>query len=125
MKNSARISLIWAPRVLSILYALFISLFALDAFSPNRGLGENLVAFSIHLIPTAIVLIVLALAWRWSWVGGVLYVVAGILYIVLARGRFPVLAYLAISGPLFLTGALFLTAWVYRKELSAGTAQHS
>jgi len=125
MKPSVRMLLLWAPRVLCILYAVFISLFALDAFSPNRRLGENLLALAMHLIPTAIVLIVLALAWRWAWVGGIVYVALGILYIVMFRGRFDWSAYVMISGPLFLTGALFLVSWMYRKELSAGPVQTS
>jgi glucose-6-phosphate-specific signal transduction histidine kinase len=123
MKPSAGMLLLWAPRVLCILYAVFISLFALDAFSPNRRLWENLLALAMHLIPTAIILIVLALAWRWAWVGGILYGALGILYIITARGRFPWLTYLMISGPLFLTGALFFVSWIYREELAAGAVQ--
>ena len=37
MSNSSRRALYWAPRALSILYILFLSMFALDVFSEGRG----------------------------------------------------------------------------------------
>ena len=123
MNPSLRMWLLWTPRVLCILYAVFISLFALDAFSPNRRLAENLLALAMHLIPTAVVLIVLAVAWRWAWVGAVVYAGLGILYLVMFRGRFDWAAYAMIAGPLFLTGALFLISWTYRREIAAGPIQ--
>jgi hypothetical protein len=123
MNPSLRMWLLWTPRVLCILYAVFISLFALDAFSPNRRLAENLLALAMHLIPTAVVLIVLAVAWRWAWVGAVVYAGLGILYLVMFRGRFDWSAYAMIAGPLFLTGALFLISWTYRREIAAGPIQ--
>jgi hypothetical protein len=63
---------------------------------------------AIHLIPTAIVLIVLAVSWRWEWIGGIAYVALGILYMVMAWRRFPLGVYFMIAGPLVLTGILFL-----------------
>jgi glucose-6-phosphate-specific signal transduction histidine kinase len=106
-----------------MLYALFISIFALDAFSPNRRLAENLLALAMHLRPTAVVLVVLALAWRWAWVGAVIYAGLGILYLVMFGGRFHWSAYVMIAGPLFLTGALFLLSWMYRREIASGPVQ--
>jgi hypothetical protein len=60
---------------------------------------------------------VLALAWRWEWVGAVLFTALGVLYIVMFWGPDRWLAYLMISGPLFLIGVLFLLNWLYRAEL--------
>jgi hypothetical protein len=116
MKSPVKTSLVWAPRILCILYAAFISLFALDAFDPRRHLGENLLAFSMHLIPTAVILLVLAVSWRRAWVGGVFCVAFGVLYVGWAAGRFPISIYVLISGPLFLTGVLFLLSWIFSRE---------
>ncbi len=121
MNCSFRPWLLWTPRVLCILYAVFISIFALDSFSPDRRLAENLLALAMHLIPTAIVLVVLALAWHWAWVGAVVYAGLGVLYLVMPGGRrLHWSAYAMIAGPLFLTGALFLLSWWYRKKIIAG-----
>jgi len=120
MKRSMKQLLYWAPRGLCILFALFISLFALDVFGEGYGFWETVVALLIHLIPTGIVLVVLALSWRWEWIGGVLFIALGAWYLVAVWGRFHWSVYLAISGPLFLIGVLFLINWRYQVDLRPG-----
>ncbi|MGE3312582.1 MAG: hypothetical protein AB7O66_21650 [Limisphaerales bacterium] len=66
----------------------------------------------MHLLPAVLVLAVLALAWRWEWVGGVVFPLLGGLYIVMAWGRFHWTAYAMIAGPLFVLGGLFVAAWL-------------
>jgi len=117
MNTSMRRVLYWTPRVLGIVFAGFISLFALDVFEEHQGFGPTAVALLMHLIPTAVVLAVLWVAWRWEWVGGVVFTALGCLYILTAWGRFHWSAYAAISGPLFLLGGLFLANWFKRAEL--------
>ncbi len=118
MKPSVKSWLFWTPRILCILFAAFISIFALDVFGEGNGFWKTLLALLIHLIPTALVLVVLLLSWRWEWIGGILYNALGILYIVTMWKRpFPWPVYAAISGPLFLVGILFLLNWKYRKQL--------
>jgi hypothetical protein len=115
MKANAKRLLFWTPRLLCILFAVFISLFALDVFGEGYGVWGTILAFLIHLIPTGILLIVLAITWRWEWVGGLLFPALGVLYLIMAWGRFPWPAYVVISGPLFLVGGLFLLGW-WQKE---------
>ena len=104
--------LLWLPRVLGLLFAGFISLFALDVFGEGYGFWETIIGFLIHMIPTAFVLIALAAAWRRPWIGAVLFGALGLAYLMVARDENWV-AYAAISGPLFITGALFLASWFY------------
>jgi hypothetical protein len=120
MSTRAKRLLFWTPRILCILFAGFVSLFALDVFGEGYGLWETILALLIHLVPTYIVLIVLAIAWRWEWVGAILFGVLGVWYILMAWGRFPWTTYLIMSGPLFLIGVLFLLNWVYRRQLRNG-----
>jgi hypothetical protein len=115
MKKPLRQTLFWTPRILGILFAIFISLFALDVFGQGYNLAETILALGMHLIPTGILLVVLILAWRWEWMGGILFPGLGILYLVMAWGRLHWSAYLVISGPLFLTGILFLVDWRYTR----------
>ena len=117
MKTAARRLLFWTPRILCLLFAAFISLFALDVFSEHQGFWEITLALLIHLIPTGILLFLLAITWRWEWVGGLLFPALGALYIIGFWGRFHWAAYAVLSGSLFLLGALFLLGWKYRTEL--------
>ncbi len=118
MKTLRRDPLFWAPRVLCALFAAFISLFALDVFDGNDGIWQTTVALLMHLTPTAVLLGLLAVAWRWEWVGAVAFPALGLLYIVMAWGRFPWMAYAIIAGPLFVTGGLFLAGWRRRIGLA-------
>ncbi|MGD0012651.1 MAG: hypothetical protein ABSE93_29425 [Terriglobia bacterium] len=117
MKGPVRRLLFWSPRVLCIAFALFVSLFALDVFNEGLGLWKTILALSIHLIPTAFIVVVLVLSWRWEWVGGILYIAAGTFYLIEA-GHHPDWV-VVISGPLFLVGVLFLLNWLKRAEIRA------
>jgi hypothetical protein len=115
MSRGARDLLLWSPRIFGILVALFLSLFALDVFNEGKGFREALPAFVIHAAPALLLLLVVAGAWRWEWVGGVVFVLLAALYSVIARQRLDWI--LVISGPLLVVGALFLLSWHHHKKL--------
>jgi len=117
MKKATKRVLFWTPRIICIIFAVFISLFALDVFSEGYGIMKTLLALLIHLIPTGIILIVLLISWRWEWIGALLFIALSVFYLVFTWGRFPWITYLVISGPLLLVGLLFLINWIYRTEL--------
>lgn len=75
--------LYWSPRVLTILFILFISLFSLDVFDPanNYTLMQMLLAFLMHNIPTFIMIIFLVFAWKYEIVGSIGFVLFGLMYI--------------------------------------------
>ena len=102
--------------ILCILLALFLSVFALDVFGEGYGFWEAAQALLIHLIPTWIVLSMLAVAWRWGLVGAIMFPALGALYLAMFWGRFHWSAYAGISGPLLLIGVLFLVDWVFRNR---------
>jgi MFS family permease len=124
MKRPVKRLLFWAPRILCILFAVFVSLFALDVFGEGYGFWGTMLALLMHLIPTGVILIVLAISWRWEWVGGILFTALGVLYLVMFWGRFHWSAYLLISGPLLLVGILFLINWLYRARLRTQRRDH-
>lgn len=115
MKPKTNRIIFWTPRVLCLLFAAFISLFALDVFEESHGFWQTILALLMHLIPTFILLALLTLSWRWDWVGGVVFPALGIYYLVAFWGRFHWSAYALIAGPLLLLGALFLLSWRQRK----------
>ena len=105
----------WLPRVLGILFALFISIFALDAFGEGIPFTKAVVGFLIHLLPTYIVIAVLLIAWKWEWVGGILFIFAGFFYI-FGANNMHWSAYLLIAGPPILIGCLFIAAYFLSKS---------
>jgi hypothetical protein len=119
MKDVRGRLLYWTPRILGILFAAFISLFALDVFGAGYSAGELVVALLMHLIPTGLVVVALVIAWRWEWLGAILFAALGLWYIILAWGDMHWSAYLFITGPLLLIAALFLIDWRHRRNLAA------
>jgi hypothetical protein len=122
MKTPILRVLYWTPRVLSLLFAVFLGIFALDAFDGGPGWGRQVGAFLIHLVPTYLVVAILAVAWRWEWVGAVAFCALGVAYLATAWGRFHWSAYAVISGPLFVLAGLFLANWAKRATLRPRTS---
>jgi hypothetical protein len=120
MKRAVKRLLFWAPRILCILFAAFVSLAALDVFDQGYGFWATIQALLIHLIPTGVIVVVLVISWRWEWVGG-LFIVLGELYLGWSWGRLSNLIILTMSGTLWLVGVLFLINWWYRAELKASS----
>ena len=130
MKTFSKRVLFWTPRVLSIAFIAFLSIFALDVFDGKLGFWQSILAFLIHEIPVFVLIAVLVLAWRWEWIGAALYAAAGSLYIAwvltAVHGPFDrmpaaarVIAILGIAGPAFVIAGLFLANWLKRGELRA------
>ena len=117
MNQTVEKGLYWSPRVLGILIAIFISIFALDVFGEGYSFWETIAALAMHLIPTLVILIVLVIAWRWESIGGFLFIALGVLYITFFWEPSNLPAYLVISGPLFLAGILFLLDGYYRSTI--------
>lgn len=120
MSRTNRGFLFWAPRILTILFSIFLSAFALDALTEANGITQRLMALAVHLIPTGLVLLLLALAWRWEWLGGMAFAGLAITYVAVAWGRFPWTTYALIAGPLALISALFFLSWRQRLLVPAG-----
>lgn len=118
--------LYWAPRVLCIAYALFLGVFSLDVFGEGYGFWKTLLALAMHLIPAAIVVAILVVAWRREWIGAVLFAAAAVFYTLWALQRpLPVMVklswILSIAVPVFAIAALFLVNWLKRAELRGRT----
>jgi hypothetical protein len=118
MSPRVRALLIWGPRLLGVALSGFLALFALDAFD-GRPILEVLPGFAIHLIPAVLVAVVVAIAWRFPWVGAVLFAGLAVAYAASMPSRPDWI--LVISGPLLLTGVLFALGGRFAKH---GPPQH-
>jgi len=120
--NTAKL-LYWVPRIVSILFILFLSLFSLDVFGNGYTFWQTVVAFLMHNIPVFILIILLVVAWKYEIVGAIAFALAGLLYILqivinVINNPFEVymLSYsIIIAGPAFLIAGLFLMGWLRKK----------
>jgi len=72
--------LYWTPRVLSILFICFLTMFSLDVFEPGRSAGEIAIGLLMHNIPSIILTILLVISWKKEIVGALGYFGAGLFY---------------------------------------------
>ena len=77
MKKSIKV-FHWLPRIICMLAILFVSLFAADAFAPGLTIWQQLGGFIIHLIPSFILLAFLIVAWKWEYIGGIIFIIIGL-----------------------------------------------
>jgi len=77
MKKSIKV-VHWLPRIICIFAILFVSLFAADAFSPDLTIWQQLGAFIMHLIPSFVLLAFLIIAWKWEYIGGIIFTIIGL-----------------------------------------------
>lgn len=68
----------WLPRIICILAILFVSIFAADAFAPGLSIWQQLADFFMHLIPSFVLLAFLIAAWKWEYIGGIIFTAIGI-----------------------------------------------
>jgi hypothetical protein len=113
----------WMPRVLSILFILFLTMFSLDVFDGDYGFFGTILGLLIHNIPSFVLLGILIISWKYEIVGGVAYILAGMAFIVLRLAPenadpwyMILLTSLIISGPAILIGILFLIGWFGKKD---------
>ena len=119
MNKTLKRILYWTPRIAGILFILFISLFALDIFDAQLSFWETVVGLFMHLIPSILLTIAIVIAWKWEWVGAVLFIGWAIWYVTFMRG-FDWIAYVLIAGLPALIGLLFLAGWIWRKQIRNG-----
>lgn len=100
--------LFWLPRILGVVFILFLAIFALDVFIPGKTIGYYLIALFMHLIPNFILAGILLVAWRYERIGGVLFFLVAIFFTLFFRTYTVFINFLLISFPVVLIGGLFL-----------------
>jgi len=108
--------IIWLPRILGIAFVLFLSLFATDVFGEYSG-AELVLALLIHLIPSFILLAVVAVAWKWELVGAIVFLAGAIFYVYLVGLGQPWQLYALISGPALVVSVLYFFAWCQKRKI--------
>jgi hypothetical protein len=104
----------WAPRVLALAFAVFVSLFALDVFDLGYGLWATLGALVMHLLPTWLLLAALSVAWLWPRLGALLFAGIALMFVMRFGRGSEWQAWVYLAGPPLLIAALFWLDQRYR-----------
>lgn len=112
----------WIPRLISIGLIGLLLLLSFDVFVEDT-IGEMLVGFFMHNIPTFVLILMTILAWKRPLVGAVTYTLAGLFYIFVVY-RIMNLSFLdglisisILSLPALIIGLLFYLDWKHQKKL--------
>lgn len=100
-------------------------MFSLDVFDMKLGFWGTLLGLLMHNIPVLFLLIVLLLSWKYEIIGGIFFILAGMLYIGIIAARMlrnPFQWYMAswiltIAGPAILIGILFTLNWLKKRKV--------
>ncbi len=110
----------WAPRILSIVYILFLMLFSLDVIKPGLNTKEIVWGLFMHNVPALILLVFVVVSWRYEIVGGLFFLLSAAALIILSflNGLVNADSLIAVSvlaGPAILIGLLFILNWLKRE----------
>jgi hypothetical protein len=119
----------WFPRILGIVAILFVSIFALDAFDPQLTLGQQLLGFLMHMIPSLTLALLLFVAWKWELPGGIVFTLIGLVmtpvifkhnYAMNHSVGMSIGIVSMITIPFVVVGVLFIVSYWLKKKRKAG-----
>ena len=124
MKKKINKFIYWTPRILCILFLLFLAIFSLDVFDENLGFWGTVLGLFMHNIPVFVLAIVLWISWKYEIVGGIVFILAGILFMISSVARqapdpwyIALAVSLIIAVPAFMIGILFLMGWFKKRKI--------
>ncbi len=117
MKDKKKL-LFWIPRILSILFILFLSLFATDVFN-EYTFPDVLLALFMHLIPSFVLLAILVLSWKNDLCGGSLYFLGWIGFLLFFWNREHLGVQFLLFSPLLVTSLMFFVSYLINKRKSS------
>lgn len=107
----------WLPRILSSIFVVFLSLFALDVFNAYSGLAV-VIPLLINLIPALILLLVVIISWKYELVGALAFLFFSFIYVSSVGFSQHWSWYVAIPLPSTIVSMLFLLSWINKKKKS-------
>jgi len=112
----------YSPRILSILFCLFIMMFSLDVFDGNSTIPEMLIGFIMHNLPVFGMAIITFFAWNNDLIGGVGFIGVSLFFFFLVssnmnnEGGIMNPAVFIISLPALLISALYFINFRYNHK---------
>jgi hypothetical protein len=106
----------WSPRILSIVFILFLALFALDVFREYSG-WKIIPALFMHLLPSLVLFIFIIIAWKYDLIGTAVFLFVAVSYVAMVGTHHHWSWYASISGPSVIIGILYFISWLQRRKL--------
>jgi hypothetical protein len=103
---------LWIPRILSIIFILFLSLFALNIFGTDVSLFKQLGGFFINLLPSIFFIAVLIVFWKNPTYCGLGFIIIAVSFTFFFETYTNLISFILISFLPAFIGFLFL---IYRK----------
>jgi hypothetical protein len=116
MPKMSKQILFWTPRILGILFTLFVGMFSLDVFEMGGGIWAILGGFLMHNLATIVMIVALVLGWRREWAGAIGFFAAGLWFLRMANAGDWGFVLVFVGIPV-LVAVLFLVGWIYRKQI--------
>lgn len=114
IKSALLLTLWWLPRIFCILYIIILSFFSFSIFGQGLESWKTVLLFIAHNIPSILIIVILILSWKRSWLGGVALTLLGIVLFLWQPGRSNFLFSLV---PMVGIGMLFFLNWSLRGKI--------
>jgi len=113
----------WAPRVAGVVIILFVALFSLDVFSEGGNFWEMLGGFVMHSLPSIVMGVLMAFAWRRPVVGFIAFGLMALFFMrfVLFDPMHGLGNFILFTCPMAVIAALFWANWKWKDELSSAS----
>lgn len=99
-----------AATSLGVLYAVALLIFAADVFNHEQNIAQTFYDILLHLLPTAVILLIVFVAYNRPLIGAIIFAVIAIIYIITGWANLHWSAHVLIAGPLLLMSILYVIA---------------
>lgn len=110
--------LFWAPRILAILFIVFLSIFAIDVFWEYSTATEIAIALFMHLIPSLLLVVALIISWKNDLVGAISFGILTVASLIFFNALREWMTFVIISLPTLVVAVLFLAKWLHLRSRS-------
>ena len=107
---------IWVPRILMVLFIIFLTLFSFDVFEMEGSIWTKVGAFVMHSIPSIVLAALVAITWKTPLIVGIVDLVLAVAYTVFVWNQGHAQWALALALPLAVVGVLFVVSYVLERE---------
>ena len=105
-------NLIWIPRILTILFIIFMMLFSLDVFDMQLSFWKKIAGFFIHSLPSLFILAGLLLTWQKPFLSGIIFITFFILSMIRYHTYANFTVFIIISLLLLIIGIFYIIIYI-------------
>jgi hypothetical protein len=109
--------ILWAPRVLTIIITIFLSVMVFNIFKGLVVTRENSLAALMNISPALIMIAGLVIGWKHKLAGGIIIMILGIIMTFLLRKYGDLIVFLPLATPILVTGILYVLSFLYERQI--------